>query len=271
MRLHQRTGIWLLLWPCWWGVALGTHGTLDLKLLALLLVGSVVMRGAGCVVNDIVDRKIDAQVERTRLRPLASGELKLPQAIIFLGLLLLIGLFIAWQLPSHALMLACLSLPLVAAYPFMKRLTHWPQAWLGMTFNWGALVGYAAASGRLDTPAWWLYAACIFWTLGYDTIYALQDVKDDMRIGVKSTALTLKRYVSIWVAGFYAVTLVLSSGAGITAGRSWPLWFGIIALGGHFFWQVRTLDAGNVARCRDLFRSNALAGWLLFLGIVLGQ
>ncbi|MBN8532262.1 MAG: 4-hydroxybenzoate octaprenyltransferase [Alphaproteobacteria bacterium] len=270
MRLHKRAGMWLLLWPCWFGVALGSEGLPDLRLLLLFLAGSLVMRSAGCVINDIVDRDIDREVERTRLRPLASGELKLHHAVSLLVVLMAAAFAIGWNLPFEAMALAWMSVPLVVAYPFMKRLTHWPQAWLGITFNWGALVGFAA-TGALDASAWWLYGACVFWTLGYDTIYALQDVEDDSRIGVKSTAVFLRRHVRAWVAVFYGMSAAMAGMACISAGLDPFCWFGIGALALHFAWQVWAIDLNDGVRSGNIFRSNAWAGWLLFGAIVLGQ
>ncbi|MBL4618740.1 MAG: 4-hydroxybenzoate octaprenyltransferase, partial [Marinicaulis sp.] len=191
IRADRPIGTWLLLIPCWWGLGLAAvAGFTGLKLFyygALFAIGAFVMRGAGCAYNDIVDRDIDGQVERTALRPIPSGQISIKQASIFLGVLCFIGLIVLLQFNRTTIFLGLGSLALVAAYPFMKRVTYWPQAWLGLTFNWGALMGFTAASGRLSFGAVAIYAAGIFWTLGYDTIYAHQDKEDDALIGVKST------------------------------------------------------------------------------------
>ena len=199
MRLDRPIGTWLLLLPAWWSLALAAPRWPDLGLMALFALGAVVMRGAGCTVNDIADHKFDAQVARTAARPIPSGAVSVLQALCFLGLQLGIGLAILLCLNGAALAWGAASLLLVIPYPFMKRITWWPQAWLGLTFNWGALLGWVAVTGRLDAAPLALYAAGLFWTLGYDTIYAHQDKEDDILIGVKSTALRLGAATPAWL------------------------------------------------------------------------
>src|SRR5579862_1529077 len=221
MRLDRPIGTWLLFWPCALGLLLGAtegdrpfEGLRDLWLLVLFGIGSVVMRGAGCTYNDIVDRDIDVKVARTRGRPIPSGAVSVRDAWLFLGAQCLIGLLVLVQLNLFAIELGLASLVLVAAYPFMKRITWWPQAWLGLTFNWGVLLGYAAARGRLDAAAGLLYACGVFWTLGYDTIYAVQDLEDDALAGVKSSARRLGAAAPRGVMVFYLVAIALTLAAG---------------------------------------------------------
>ncbi|HVV64139.1 MAG TPA: 4-hydroxybenzoate octaprenyltransferase [Rhizomicrobium sp.] len=270
MRLDRPIGTWLLFWPCVFGLALGAAAgdrpfmaLRDLWLLALFAMGSVVMRGAGCTYNDIVDRDIDAKVARTRARPLPSGAVSLKAAWIFLLVQCAAGLAILLQLNAFAVVLGAASLILVALYPFMKRITWWPQAWLGLTFNWGALLGFAAETASIDLAAVMLYAGLFFWTLGYDTIYALQDRDDDALIGVKSTALLFGERAPRWVLGFYAAAFTLVLAAGFTEHAGWAFAPIMLIAGAHLAWQARTLDIGDPARCLKLFRSNRDAGALI--------
>jgi 4-hydroxybenzoate polyprenyltransferase len=275
MRLDRPIGAWLLFWPCVFGLALGGMGQSrdivgDLRLAVLFAVGALVMRGAGCTYNDIVDRDIDALVARTRGRPLPSGAVSVRAAWIFLGIQCAIGLAVLLQLNRFSIILGASSLLLIAIYPFMKRVTWWPQAWLGLTFNWGALVGFAAKTGHLALPAFLLYAACIFWTLGYDTIYALQDREDDALIGVKSTALLFGANSTRWIASFYFLSLLLFMGAATGAPpnlRFAILFFGV---GGHFVRQVLRLDIASPARCLRLFRANRDAGAIIAAAYIVG-
>ena len=264
-RFDRPIGIWLLYWPCAWGLLLPAG--VDGRLINLLLffIGATAMRAAGCVYNDIVDRDLDASVARTASRPLASGQVSLTAAWCLLILLSLVGLAVLLTLPGLAQIVALLSLLLVAAYPFMKRITWWPQAWLGLTFNWGALVGYAAAADVLDAPAYLLYAAGILWTLGYDTIYALQDIEDDALIGIKSSARRLAGHVKTGVALFYLGSALFAAAALAAAhGFIWALAALPFAL--HLAWQVARLSD---ARALPLFKSNALAGLLLAAGVAI--
>lgn len=271
-RADRPIGTWLLLWPCWWSVTLAAaclQQTPDLWLLVLFGLGAVVMRAAGCVINDIFDREIDAKVARTSARPIASGEISVLQALVFLAVLLTIGLVVLLQLSQTAILLGLVSLLLVVPYPLMKRITYWPQAWLGLTFNWGALMGWAAVTDTFALPALLLYLGGIFWTLGYDTIYAHQDKEDDALIGVKSSALRLGDDSRPWLAGFYALAVALLAAAGWTGGVAWPYYFGVAAMAGHFIWQIVTLDIDDPRNCLARFKSNRNAGLLLFLGILL--
>ena len=262
-RLDRPAGSWLLFWPCAWGVALADGLVADGALVAWFGLGAIAMRAAGCVWNDIVDRDLDAQVARTRARPVASGAVSVKAALAFAIALSLIGLVVLLQLRPLAQGVALASLGLVAAYPFMKRITWWPQAWLGLTFNWGALVGYAAI--REPAPAMaLLYAGGIAWTLGYDTIYALQDIEDDAMAGIKSSARALGPRARAGVAAFYAAALTLWAGA-LWLTRPDPLVLAVLLpLALHFAWQVARLGDTSPANALRLFRANRSAGLLLF-------
>jgi 4-hydroxybenzoate polyprenyltransferase len=269
-RWDRPIGTWLLLWPCWWAVALAP-GWPDLLLLALFAIGAVVMRGAGCVVNDLADRDLDAKVERTRHRPLASGQLSVVQALAFLALQLLVGLVVLLNFNRFTVLLGLASMPLVIVYPFMKRFTWWPQAFLGLTFNWGALVGWSSVTGHLAVPALTLYAAGFLWTLGYDTIYAHQDKVDDALIGVKSSARRLGAATPAWLWLFYGAALLLIGAAGWLAAMG-PGFYPMLGLAAvHLAWQVRTLDLDDPASCLARFRSNREFGLLVFLALLLGK
>ncbi len=272
-RFDRPAGSWLLMLPGWQAVALAgaAQGRWpDLKLLALIGVGAFVMRGAGCAYNDIVDRDFDAQVARTALRPIPSGQISVKQAWAFLAGLSLIGLAILLTLNRLAIALGVGSLLLVAAYPFMKRFTWWPQAWLGLTFNWGAVLGYAAATGTLGWPAALLYASGFFWTLGYDTIYAVQDMEDDALVGVKSSALRLGRHAPRAVLLFYVAAVVLALAAAATATLG-PLVLPFIGLyATQLFWQASRLRIDDPSAALQLFRSNRTAGLILFAAMIAG-
>jgi 4-hydroxybenzoate polyprenyltransferase len=265
MRLDRPIGAWLLFWPCAWSVALAGMGPHGLGLLLWFALGAWAMRSAGCVWNDIVDRDLDARVERTRLRPLASGRASLIGAWALLSALGLVGLAVLLQLGRTAQIVALASLAPVVLYPFMKRITWWPQAWLGLVFSWGALVGWPAVRGEIGATALILWAGGIFWVIGYDTIYALQDREDDALVGVKSSALALGGHARKGVAVCYLVAL------GLWATVLWrvrPDGLSLVALlpvAGHLVWQVATLkpDRGDDALAK--FRSNRMAGFILFL------
>jgi 4-hydroxybenzoate polyprenyltransferase len=271
-RLDRPIGWWLLLWPCWWSAALaaGAAGRPwpDPVHLLLFLIGSVAMRGAGCTYNDIVDRDIDDKVARTRSRPIPSGQVTVSQARIFLVAQALVGLVALLQFNSFTVLLGIASLATVVVYPFMKRVTDWPQIGLGLAFSWGALMGWAAVYGRLDWPPILLYAGAILWTIGYDTIYAHQDREDDALVGVRSTARLFGARTRSFLALFYLGATILFGAAFHAAGVSVIAWIGL-ALGAlHLAWQVATLEIDNPDRCLKLFRSNRNFGWIVFLALV---
>jgi 4-hydroxybenzoate polyprenyltransferase len=268
-RLDRPIGSWLLLFPGWWALALATGGRPDPLLLLLFALGAILMRGAGCTYNDIVDRDFDAKVERTRSRPLPSGEVTLAGAVVFLGLQLLLALLILLQLDPLAIWLGLGSLLLVATYPFMKRVTWWPQAFLGLTFNLSALVGWAAATGRLELPAFLLYGGGIAWTLVYDTVYAHQDKEDDALIGVRSTALRFGGDTRRWLFLFAAIALLLWAAALGAAGAGWPAYLALLLVALHLGWQAQMTNFDSAADCLAKFRANRWLGWILFLGILL--
>lgn len=241
----------------------------SLWFLGLFFVGAIAMRGAGCTYNDLVDQEIDAQVARTRSRPLPSGQVTRRQAQIFMVAQALIGFFILIQFNRFAIGLGLMSLPIVAAYPFMKRITDFPQVVLGLAFSWGALMGYAVVFGTLNHPApFLLYGAVILWTMGYDTIYAHQDQEDDALIGVKSTARTFGQNSKTIIGTLYAGTALLVAAAMVTAEVSLIAYLGLAGFAGHLAWQYVRLDTNDSARCLIVFRSNLMTGLLLFGGLL---
>ncbi len=270
-RLDRPIGWWLLLLPCWWSSALAAivrHAPPNPWHLALFFIGAVVMRGAGTTYNDLVDRDIDAKVERTRGRPLPSGRIGRRGARIFLIAQALVGLAVLLCFNRFAIALGLASLIIVAIYPFMKRVTSWPQAVLGLAFAFGALMGWAAAFGSLALPAVFLYLGAIAWTIGYDTIYALQDLSDDMIAGVKSTALTFGRHVRPAVALCYGSCICCIALALIAANAARPMAIaGLLGMAAHFAWQIGRLDPEDPGLALKLFRSNRDAGLLLFAGL----
>jgi len=271
-RLDRPIGSWLLLMPCWWSAALaasviGSIGQLPF-ILVLFFIGAFVMRGAGCTWNDITDRDLDALVERTRSRPIPAGQVSVPQAMAFLVVQALIGLAVLLQFNRFAIMTGIASLVIVAVYPFMKRITWWPQVVLGLAFSWGALMGFAVMLGRIDLTALVLYAGSIAWVIGYDTIYAHQDTEDDALIGVKSTARLFGERTHRALAVFYSLAVMLIGVALVLAGARWPAWIGLIAFAAHLVWQIRRLDISDPALCLRIFRSNRDAGLLLFAGLL---
>jgi len=273
MRADRPIGTWLLLLPCWQSLALAVAATNwrghDLWLIPAFAIGAFVMRGAGCVINDIADRDFDAKVARTRSRPIPSGRVTVRQAFVFLAVLLAIGLAILLTMNWTAILLGVAAMGPVAIYPFMKRFTYWPQIFLGIAFNWGALMGWVAHTGGLGWPPLLLYASGIAWTLAYDTIYAYQDRDDDALIGVKSTALKFGERPGPWMAGFSAAATLLSGLAVGAAGLGWPAWLGVAAFGAHLARQTSRLRTDDPALCLTLFRSNRDAGLLLLAGFVL--
>jgi 4-hydroxybenzoate polyprenyltransferase len=265
IRLDRPIGTWLLFWPCAWGLLLAGVGA-SWSLLLWFLLGAFAMRSAGCIYNDLVDRELDAQVTRTRLRPLASGRISPRAAWILIAALALVGLLVLVQLPLVAQLTALASLLLVAAYPFMKRITWWPQAWLGLAFSWGALVGWASVTGGLDPAAWWLWTGSVFWVVGYDTLYAIQDKEDDALVGVRSSARRLGRQAPLGVALFYLLAL---GGWAMALWSVRPETLALLALlpaALHLLGQVLRADPDNGEKALALFRSNRFTGLLLALG-----
>ncbi|MEH3045676.1 4-hydroxybenzoate octaprenyltransferase [Sphingomonas adhaesiva] len=264
-RFDRPIGWWLLFWPGAWAVALAGEIVARWTLVAWLLLGSIAMRGAGCVYNDIVDRDLDASVARTRHRPLASGAVSMRAAWIWLVALCLIGFVVLLQLHWAAAIVSLAALAPVAAYPFMKRITWWPQAWLGLVFSWAALVGWTESWGTLAAPGLWLYAGTIFWVIGYDTIYALQDREDDALVGIGSSALAMGRHVRAGVAICYAVALT-GWGVAIWQVRADPLALAaLLPVALHLAWQVATLNTDDGDGALRRFRANRFAGLLMFL------
>ena len=271
MRLDRPIGTWLLYWPCVFGLALGGHGFLShvsvRKMVVLFHIGAIAMRGAGCTFNDIVDRDIDAQVERTRGRPIPSGAVTVRNAMIFMAVLSLVGLLILLTFNWFTVALGAASLILIAIYPFMKRITWWPQAWLGLTFNWGALIGFSALTGHLAPAAYVLYAGCFCWTLGYDTIYAHQDAEDDALVGVKSTARLFGALSPILIIGFYIFAFVLIALAAVSATKSWWAVSLLLPAAAQLLWQAASLRIDDSALCLTLFRANRESGLLIALAL----
>lgn len=272
MRLDRPVGWWLLLLPGWWSIVLASGGLTEMGfyswfLMLLFFIGAVVMRGAGCVINDIWDRDLDSKVERTQARPLASGQVQLRYGVMFLAWLLLIGAGILFSMNGLTILLGLASLPLVLLYPYMKRITYWPQAFLGITFNFGALMGWAAVTGQISLPAILLYIGGIFWTLGYDTVYAHQDKDDDVMAGIKSTALKFGAASKLWVGVFYLLAFKMMVWAVIMAsGFDWTLAL-LILPAAHMVWQIRRWDMDDQDGSLRIFKSNRDFGLLLLLCI----
>ncbi len=270
-RLDRPIGSWLLLMPCWWSAALaGMHAGRFPSLwhIVLFFIGAFAMRGAGCTWNDLVDRNLDGLVERTRSRPIPSRQVTVAQATLFMLAQALIGLAVLLQFNDFTIATGFVSLLVVVIYPFMKRITYWPQIVLGLAFSWGALMGWPAAFGRLDWPALVLYAGSISWVIGYDTIYAHQDREDDLLIGIKSTALLFGENTRPMLAAFYAGAAVLIGIAGLLAGGGWIFLLGLLGFAAHLSWQVRRLDIDDSAHCLKLFKSNRDAGLILFAAML---
>jgi 4-hydroxybenzoate polyprenyltransferase len=266
-RFDRPIGWWLLYWPCLYGLGLSGGFPQYWPLALWMLLGAIAMRGAGCVYNDIVDRDLDAQVARTRSRPIASGAVSLKAAWAWLGLLSAIGLIVLLQLRGLAQMVALASLAPVAAYPFMKRITWWPQAWLGLVFSWGALVGWTAFAAP-NLIMLLVYAGSICWVIGYDTIYALQDREDDALIGVRSSARALGAHIRPGVAGFYALALAFWAAAIWQVRPQGIALVALIPAALHFIWQVATLNVADGADALAKFRSNRMAGLLVALAMI---
>ena len=271
MRFDNLTGKFLLLWPCFISIGFASEVEIPLLLMLKFLIGTLIMRSAGCIANDIVDRKIDANVERTKNRPLANGDMKLYEAILLLILLLCIGALILFTLPSTVVLLGVIIVIPIFIYPFMKRITYWPQIFLAMTFNWGALMGWAAVNDSVNLTAVLIYLACVFWTIGYDTIYAHQDKKDDETIGVKSTALKLGVHTRRYLYLFYMLTTVLFWTVGILVGSGILFHLFLIIGFVHLYWQANTVDFNLRSDCMAKFSSNKYYGLIIFIGVMLGK
>ena len=271
-RFDRPIGSWLLLMPCWWSAALAAGMAHDVSRLPitiiLFFIGAFVMRGAGCTWNDITDRDIDAKVERTRSRPIPAGQVGVKQALAFLVAQALIGLMVLLQFNRFAILTGIASLVIVAIYPFMKRITWWPQMVLGLAFSWGALMGFAVAFGRLDATALLLYAGSIAWVIAYDTIYAHQDAEDDALIGIKSTARLFADRTHLALVLFYGLAVVLIGAALVTAHAGVAAWIGLAGFAAHLGWQVHRLDTADPALCLRVFKSNRDAGLLLFAALL---
>ncbi len=272
-RMDRPIGTWLLLLPCWWSAGLATAAQPEPAwpspwYFLLFAVGATVMRGAGCTWNDITDREFDARVARTATRPIPSGQVSVRGALVFMALLMLTGLAVLVSFNPFAIAVAAASLLLIFPYPFMKRVTWWPQAWLGLTFNWGALVGWAAVAGSLSPAPLLMYAAGFFWTLGYDTIYAHQDKEDDALIGVKSSARRLGARTRPFLWLFYGVTVLLLAASGWAAGSAWPFYAGLAGAAAQLAWQAATVDTDSPRDCLAKFKSNKWFGLILLAGIV---
>ena len=271
-RLDRPIGSWLLLMPCWWSVGLaGMHQDRFPSVwhIVLFFIGAFAMRGAGCTWNDLVDRDLDEKVERTRSRPIPSKQITIAQATLFMLAQALVGLLVLIQFNRFTVITGFASLLVVVIYPFMKRITYWPQIFLGLAFSWGALMGWPAAFGRLDWPPLVLYVGSICWVIGYDTIYAHQDREDDLLVGIKSTALLFGERTSTMLASFYIAAVVLISAAGLMAGGGVIFTIGLIAFAAHLAWQVTRLDINDPAHCLVLFKSNRDAGLILFAAMLL--
>ncbi len=271
-RADRPIGTWLLLLPCWWSLSLASIADGQRYPnpwhLVLFAIGAFAMRGAGCAYNDFVDRDYDARVARTMSRPIPSGQVSPRNALVFVALLALVGLVVLLQFNTFTIWLAIASLALVLVYPFMKRLTNWPQLILGLAFNWGALVGWTALMQSLAAPALALYAGCVLWTLGYDTIYAHQDKEDDLMLGLKSTALHFGAATPAWVGGFYLGALVLWALSCMLAGAHLITFVALVLVALHFAWQVSGLDIDDANNCLRRFRANRDVGFILLAGLL---
>ncbi len=267
-RLHRPQAIWLLLFPAWWGLVLASPGAPPLFLLLLFAVGTLLMRSAGCVYNDMIDKDFDAKVRRTATRPLAAGDVSLKGATLFLGLLLGAAALILFSLPLPVILTGFIALGLVFLYPWMKRLTYWPQLFLGITWNMGLLMGWLSLSPALSSTPLLFYGGAILWTIGYDTIYALQDIEDDLLAGVKSSALVVSSFVHVFLIFVYGGALLLWGLGGQAAHLGGVYWvfLGLVAL--QFLWQIFSLRKESPQNCLNRFQSNSRIGVLLFLGIV---
>jgi len=272
MRLDKPIGIWLLYFPAGVAACMAERSEPDIELLIMLFLGALITRSAGCVINDITDRKLDAQVARTKNRPIASGAISVQQAVILLFVLGIAALLLLAFLPSIVISLSLMALPMIVIYPWMKRLTWWPQLFLGLTFNFGVIIGWAATGASFTEATVLLYGACIFWTLGYDTIYAMQDMEDDRIAGIKSTALKLGKQIVRFVSGWYAMMLLCLIFAGLIADTGTVYLLGIVLVALHVRWQVREVPFAKAEHSAGrLFRSNQWLGLALFAAIYLDR
>lgn len=272
LRLDNLTGVYLLMWPALWGVAMASaYNVIPLTTMVIFILGAFLMRSSGCIINDIIDRKLDAQIKRTRDRPLASGQISIWSAFLLLIFLLAIAASLLLFLNHTAVIMACMAMIPIVIYPYMKRITYWPQAFLAITFNWGVLVGWASVKEDLSLPAYMLYAAACFWTLGYDTIYGHQDKEDDVMAGVKSTAIILGRNTKKFLYFFYGMANILLWMTAVMTGLN--LWFHVILIIGllHLLWQIITVDLNSPADCMSKFNTNKYYGALILIGILLGN
>jgi 4-hydroxybenzoate polyprenyltransferase len=271
-RFDRPIGAWLLLFPTWWSQALAEvhlgRPYPNLWYLFLFWLGAFIMRGAGCTYNDIVDRDYDARVARTATRPIPAGQVSIARAYLFLALQCAAGFLVLIQFNVFTIALGASSLLLIAIYPFMKRFTFWPQLVLGLTFKWGALVGWAAVTGSLAWPPVALYAGAVLWTVGYDTIYAHQDKEDDALVGLKSTALRFGAATQRWLVFFYSGAVLLWATAGLLAGAHIAFLLALILAAVQLAWQIVTLDTSDAVNCLRRFKSNRAVGWLLLGGLV---
>jgi 4-hydroxybenzoate polyprenyltransferase len=271
-RADRPIGVWLLLWPCWWSLGLAGiesgAGYPNLWFMALFVIGAIVMRGAGCTYNDIVDREFDSHVARTKLRPIPSGQVSVVQAKIFMVVLSFIGFAVLLQFNLFTILLGIASLGIVATYPFMKRFTYWPQAVLGLAFSWGALMGWAAVLRELSLAPILLYGGAIAWTIGYDTIYAHQDKEDDALLGLKSTALKFGDQTKPWLVLFYGIAFFSIATSGILAGAGLVFCICLIVGGAHLVWQISTLDVSDESNCLIRFKSNRGFGAIIFASLI---
>jgi len=271
MRLDRPIGIWLLLWPCLFSLMVSSFNIPSFKFFLLFTFGAIIMRSAGCIINDIYDRNLDKKVKRTSVRPLASGELSVKSAIIFLLFLLLIGAIILFQFNDNTIILGLLSLPLIFIYPLAKRFTNFPQLILGLVFNWGALMGWSAVNGSVESPAVFLYIGCVFWTLGYDTIYAHQDKKDDVMVGIKSLAIHLGDKSIKWISSFYVLFFFFVIISTVLSDMGEKFYYALFVAQIYTIWLISTWKINDESNSLDRFKNNNLLGVLIFHAMLIGR
>lgn len=269
MRLNQPAGFFLVFWPASFGLLLGSDGNIPWHLLGLFFIGAIIVRGAGCIINDIIDKDFDKHVERTKNRPIAKGTISVLNGALFCAFLSLLSLTILLSLSKEAIYAGLSSVMLIVIYPFMKRVTNYPQAFLALTFNMGCTIGYLTLQPHISWNFILLYAACMFWTLGYDTIYGYQDRKYDKKIGVKSTAITFEKRPKLALSFFYIMMITCLVYLGKIEDFSWPYYFFIALAALHLSWQILSLDTENPQNCGARFKSNMYLGAMLFVGFLL--